>query len=113
MPMRWPLRNQILLPTVGVVLGSLLVVSVLHAWFSVRRTQRRIEHDVGQVVETLQQSNFPLTEGILKQLRGLAGAEFVVTGNETGLFAASTDDPAFRALADRPADDSAAARRRT
>ena len=103
--MRWPLRQQILLPTVGVVLGSLLVVSVLNAYFSVRRTQQQIEHDLHHVVRTLQESNFPLTEGILKQLRGLAGAEFVVIGSNSQLLAASTYDPAFEVLSQRPLDE--------
>ena len=63
--MRWPLRNQIMLPMVGVILASLVAVSVLNAFLSVRRTHLRIERELNEVATTLADATFPLTDGVL------------------------------------------------
>lgn len=90
--MRWPLRNQILLPMAILMLGSLVGVSLLNAYFSVQHTRRRIELDLAQVTETLSKSNFPLTNNVLRQMRGLAGAEFIMTDDDGRPIASSMDN---------------------
>lgn len=90
--MRWPLRYQILMPFAGVMLGVVLGVSLLDAWLAARRTQRQIEHQLSEVARTLQEANFPLTDAVLKQTRGLSGAEFVLVDAQGALQAASLDD---------------------
>jgi len=75
--MRWSLRNQIMLPMIGVMLGAIVGVSALNAYLSGRRVKQQIEHQLQEVTSTLSKSNFPLTEAILQQMRGLTGAEFV------------------------------------
>jgi signal transduction histidine kinase len=87
--MRWPLRYQILIPFAGVMLGVVLGVSLLDAVLAARRTQRRIEQQLSEVARTLQEANFPLTDAVLKQTRGLSGAEFVVVDARGKVQAAS------------------------
>ena len=87
--MRWPLRNQIMLPMVGVILASLVAVSVLNAFLSVRRTHLRIERELNEVATTLADATFPLTDGVLGKMRGLSGTEFVMI-QQDGLVAASS-----------------------
>jgi signal transduction histidine kinase len=62
----------------GVMLATLLGVSVFHAILSVRRERWRIEREVQGVVETLENSSFRLTDAVLHQMRGLSGAEYVL-----------------------------------
>jgi signal transduction histidine kinase len=90
--MRWPLRNQILLPMAGVMVVTVLAVSVLNAYFSAQRTRERIEFELRDVAATLSQSSFPLTDAVLRQTRGLSGAEFAVTDAKGTRLAASRED---------------------
>jgi len=76
--MRWPLRNQIMLPMVGVMLAALVGVSALNAYLSGRRVKHQIERQLREVTGTLSESTFPLTETVLQQMRGLTGADFIV-----------------------------------
>jgi signal transduction histidine kinase len=89
--MRWPLRRQILLPMLAVMLATVAGVSGVSAWLSSRRTLGEIEDQLHDVAATLSASNFPLTRGVLRQTRGLTGAEFAVT-DLTGEPIASSDD---------------------
>ncbi|MDA7977635.1 MAG: HAMP domain-containing histidine kinase [Pirellulales bacterium] len=77
--MRWPLRNQLLLPMVGVTLTAIIGVSVLNAYLSAQRAQERIEHELGEVAQTLAASAFPLTDAVLVQMKGLSGADYVLS----------------------------------
>ena len=77
--MRWSLRYQILLPMAAVMFATLLGVSVLNAYLSVRRTKTHIQEQLRDVAGTLADSSFPLTDAVLRQTRGLSGADFVVT----------------------------------
>jgi signal transduction histidine kinase len=89
--MRWPLRHQILLPMVGILLLTIGVVSVLNAWLASRRVRRQIETQLVDLAETLQATNFPLESSVLKQTRGLTGAEYVVL-DRAGQSRAASDD---------------------
>ncbi len=90
--MRWPLRYQILFPFGGVMLAVVLGVSLLDAVLAARRTQRQIEHQLNEVAQTLLDATFPLTDAVLKQTRGLSGAEFLLTDQQGNLRAASLTD---------------------
>lgn len=98
--MRWPLRNQIMLPMVGVMLGSLVAVSVLNAFLSVRRTRLRIEQELDEVATTLANPNFPLSNGVLNKMRGLSGAEFAVIQRGGVVVASSSLDKSFSGLSE-------------
>jgi signal transduction histidine kinase len=76
-------------------MGTLILVTVIglglwQAIWSAGQRQNQIELKVGQVVRTIASSNFPLTSKVLEQMKGLAGAEFVLT-NESGRVVVSTD----------------------
>ncbi len=59
-----------------VVLGS-AVTAALSAWMA-GRTARQAEHErLGQLVSTLTDAAFPLTEAVLKRMSELSGAHFV------------------------------------
>ena len=77
--MRWPLRRQILLPLVGIVVLTIGVVSALNAWLATSRIRRQMEQQLAEVTRTLSAANFPLTDQVLRQTSGLTGAEFVAT----------------------------------
>lgn len=96
--MRWPLRYQILLPFGGVMLAVVVGVSLLDAVLAARRTQRQIEHQLQGVAHTLRDATFPLTDAVLKQTRGLSGAEFVLTDQHGRLLAASLDNVDVQSL---------------
>jgi len=89
--MRWPLRYQILVPFAGVMLAVVLGVSLLDALLAARRTQRQIESQVSEVANTLLEATFPLTNAVLKQTRGLSGAEFLLVDSRGNVQAASLD----------------------
>lgn len=82
--MRWPVRNQILLPMLCLMLASLTAVSCINAYVSLLRARTQIERDLKRVVATLEQSRFPLTNRVLEQMRGLVGAEFILS-DESGV----------------------------
>jgi signal transduction histidine kinase len=96
--MRWPLRYQILLPFGGVMLAVVVGVSLLDAVLAARRTQRQIEHQLQGVAHTLSDATFPLTDAVLKQTRGLSGAEFVLTDQHGRQMASSLQQVDMRTL---------------
>lgn len=102
--MRWPFRLQILLPMVSLMLAAIVGVSLFTAYLSAQRTRQQIENKLGQVAETLATSQFPLTDAVLEQVRGLTGAEFAVV-NHTGKIAAVSSQ--FPRSAPLPADNNA------
>jgi signal transduction histidine kinase len=89
--MRWPLRRQILLPMVAVMLATIAVVSGLNAWLATRRVERAIQRQLADVVQTLSGTNFPLERTVLRQMRGLTGAEYVVSRPVGGVLASSAE----------------------
>ncbi|MCE9546439.1 MAG: GHKL domain-containing protein [Planctomycetia bacterium] len=87
--MRWPLRNQILLPMTAVILAALFGVTLLNAYLSVSRAEAQIERQLRNVASTLSESRFPLTDAVLRQMRGLSGAEYVLSDRSGKVLAAS------------------------
>ena len=76
--MRWPLRNQIMLPLLAVAVASLAAVGAINARLADRQTRDRIERQLQDVVGVLAGSNFPLTDSVLRQMRDLSQAEFAL-----------------------------------
>jgi signal transduction histidine kinase len=98
--MRWPLRYQILVPFASVMLAVVLGVSLLDALLAARRTQRQIEHQVNELAGTLREATFPLTNAVLKQTRGLSGAEFLLVDSRGRVQAASLENVDASAIPD-------------
>src|SRR6476646_10719220 len=87
--MRWPIRNQIMFPLLGVAMASLAAVGAIGALLSERRTCEHVEQQLRQVISVLSTSTFPLTDAVLRQMRDLSSAEFVLS-DSTGTTIAST-----------------------
>src|SRR5262245_60658813 len=100
--MRWPLRRQILLPMVGILLLTIAVVSALNAWLATARLQKQLQSQLADVAHTIAGTNIPLTASVLQQTRGLTGAEFVATDRQGRLVAASQEQLAPAAIAGGP-----------
>jgi hypothetical protein len=56
--MRWPLRNQIMLPLLLVAIGSLMAVGVINAFLAERQTRSQIERQLRGVIGVSSSSNF-------------------------------------------------------
>lgn len=76
--MRWPIRNQILLPFASIQIASVVAVTAFSAWVGVNSAERQIKTRLNNVVETIENRTYPLTPAILNQLHDLSGADFVV-----------------------------------
>ncbi|WP_437226375.1 sensor histidine kinase [Planctomicrobium sp. SH661] len=76
--MRWPIRNQILLPLVALQLLVVVGVTWLAAWSSLRRVERDVRSRFQDLATTIQGSNFPLTSTVLEQMHRLSGADFLI-----------------------------------
>jgi signal transduction histidine kinase len=87
--MRLPLRYQILLPFAALFVVAIGLSSALGAYLAARSSHARIETQLTEIARTLQTSSFPLTGAVLRQTRGLSGAEFVVLSPQGLLLAAS------------------------
>lgn len=87
--MRRPLRYQIMLPMAGIMLLSVLTVAALGAYLAVRSTEERIAAQLSRVIQILEESNFPLTNSVLRQMQALTGAEYIFVSGEGQVLATS------------------------
>ncbi len=86
-----PLNYRIALPIAAFVLTAIVVTAILSAFLMARQRERETVNQLNQVVETLETSQFPFSENVLRMMRGLSGAEFAVLSID-GLTTASTFD---------------------
>jgi signal transduction histidine kinase len=104
-----------MLPMAGVMLATVVVGSSVDAWLAGRRAQSQIRSQLRDIGQTLAGASFPLTDNVLRQMRGLSGAEFVVV-DQGGKVTASSQDPAalvvFPSPSSAPHDDPFALRNR-
>ncbi len=77
-----------MVPMAGAMLMTVVAISLLNAWLAGRRVLEGIQSQVHEMAGTLATASFPLTDSVLRQMRGLSGAEFVVV-DRTGVVAAS------------------------
>lgn len=87
--MRWPIRIQILVPFVAVVLLAVVAMTAAAAWLAAARSDARTVAQLRDVVETLSHTNVPYTSSVLEKMKGLSGAHFVAC-DERGKVLAST-----------------------
>jgi signal transduction histidine kinase len=74
--MRLSLRYRLLLPLTLLLLGDVAATAWAAAAVA-RVVERRLAAQQWAVARTLARSTFPLTEPVLKQMKGLSGAEFI------------------------------------
>lgn len=96
--MRIPIRHQFLLPLAVVATVSLLTIAVVDHWLASKRTRDRVETQLRSVVDVLTQRSYPLTESVLKQMRGLANAEFVLVSEGGDVLRSSSPLPGLDRL---------------
>ena len=87
--MRWPLRNQILMPFALLQALAIGVISLSASWIAADRVERESIARLDQVAKTLSGSRFPVRASVLEQLKGLSGADFIASG-DTGTITATT-----------------------
>jgi hypothetical protein len=77
--MRWPIRQQLVWPLVAVAALSLAAIAAVNGYLAGRQTRARIDRQLQGVVAVLANSNFPLSDSVLRQMRELSGAELILT----------------------------------
>ena len=90
--MKWPLRYQIMLPMTLLMLAMVLGLSTFHAYQAASQKRAMTEDQIRGIVRTLAESSFPLTDNVLKQMKGLAGTEFALVDSDGGLQASTRRD---------------------
>lgn len=77
--MRWPIRNQILLPFAILQGIAIAVISLSASWIAADRAERDTIARLNQIVATLSSSRFPVQAAVLEQMKGLSGADFIAS----------------------------------
>ncbi|HEY2252737.1 MAG TPA: HAMP domain-containing protein, partial [Planctomycetaceae bacterium] len=75
--MRWPIRNQILVPFGAIVLLAVVAMTIVAANLAARQRDAQTLAQLQNIVATLAHTNVPYTSAILEKMRGLSGAHFV------------------------------------
>ncbi|QDT88669.1 sensor histidine kinase [Gimesia algae] len=90
--MRWPLRYQILIPMMGIMVCAIVVVTLLHAWLATNQIKLQIRDQFRQIAHTLDEATFPLTGAVLNQTKGLSGADFVLVDQDNEVYSSTRPD---------------------
>lgn len=76
--MRWPIQVQLLLSILLIVFVAVAMSSLGSAYVGSSQIRRQQEDRMRQVIETLTEARFPLTERVLEQMSSLSGTHFVL-----------------------------------
>jgi signal transduction histidine kinase len=87
--MRWPLHRQIVWPQLLVAAASLAAVSVFNASQASKQTRAEVERRLRGVAAVLSNTNFPLTDAVLQNMRDLCGAELLLVDGRGRIVASS------------------------
>jgi signal transduction histidine kinase len=104
MPIRWSIRDQILIPLIAIQGVAVTAIAATTATLAARRSERQVVDRVNGVVDVVGHSNFPYTGAVLGWMERLSGARFVAFGADRQVEAASfaADDHLVRSLAAIP-----------
>ncbi len=80
--MRWSIRNQILVPLIGIQAVAVTAATLITATMAASRSEREIIGRLNGVLDTLEHGSFPYTRSVLAKMRGLSGAHFIAWGPE-------------------------------
>ncbi len=75
--MRWSIRFQLLVPLLTLLLG-VVGISIWAALASAERARHQLETQLRDIVRTVNQSTFPLTENVLRQMKGFSRADYLL-----------------------------------
>ncbi len=70
--MRWPIRLQILLPFVAVVLLAITALTAVAVRLASRHIEQQTLSRLQTTIDTLAHASFPLTTPVLERMRGVA-----------------------------------------
>jgi signal transduction histidine kinase len=102
--MRWSIRYQLLIPLLILLLG-VVGISTWTAVGSANRAQEQIETQVRGIARTVNQAPFPHdNQAILKLMRGLSGAEYLVDDPRLGVISTFENPPKPADLPEATAD---------
>lgn len=82
--MRWPIRNQLLIPLLTLLLG-VIGVSTWTGVASANRARHQIENQVREIGRTLSEYPFGLSATVLAQMSHLTGADYLLIGPDERL----------------------------
>ena len=99
-PMRWSIRNQILVPLIAIQAVAVAAIAITTATLAARRSERQIVDRLNGVIDALGHASFPYTAGVLARMRGLSGAHFVAYA-EDGRVTGDAASPNLEGAADR------------
>jgi signal transduction histidine kinase len=100
--MRWPIRNQILVPFAIVQAVAVGVISLSAAWLAADRAEREAIERLNRVVQTLSTANFPIRSAVLEQMKGLSAADFIAAGNGDAITASTLPAEQARMILSAP-----------
>lgn len=80
--MRWSLQRQIFIPFSLLLVGAVAITAFASAWDAARRSNVANAEQLKRLVETLRGGNYPYTEMVLQQVKGLSGAELAIRSAE-------------------------------
>ncbi len=75
--MRLSIRYQLLLPLLTLLLG-VTGMSTWTALASASRARQQIDTQINDIIATVQQSRFPLTERVMQLMKGFSGADYLL-----------------------------------
>lgn len=102
--MRWPIRNQILVPFAvlqGIAVG---IISFSASWIAADRAERDAVARLDQIVATLSSSRFPVQNAVLDQMKGLSGADFIATTSSRRITATTLPEAKARIIISAPTE---------
>ena len=86
---RWPIRNQIIIPFTLIQLFTVTVISLAFAFWAVNRAEVDMQTRLRGVIATIKDYRFPLTAAVLDKMRALSGAHFIAIDSEHHVFAST------------------------
>lgn len=93
---RWPIRNQIFVPFASTLLAAIASIAVIAAVLSARRISDERIDQLHRVEATLADAGFPFTRNVLRQMRGLSGADFVALDSNSAIITSTFEDSLSR-----------------
>ena len=75
--MRWSIRYQLLIPPLTLLLG-VVGMSTWAALASAGRARHQLETQVRDIVRTVNEGSFPLTDKVLAQIKGFSRADYLI-----------------------------------
>lgn len=100
--MRWPLRNQILMPFALLQALAIGVISLSASWIAADRVERESIARLDRVAKTLSGSRFPVRASVLEQMKGLSGADFIASSDSGTVIATTLPEAMAQAMITEP-----------